>query len=260
MGTALVTGASTGIGYELSKLLARDGYDLVLVARDKQKLLEVADELKAISRVSVKLIPKDLSYPSSPDEIFGELQRESIHIDILVNNAGVGSYGLFADSDLRNQLSMIQLNMTSLTHLTHLLLKEMLRKKKGKILNMASTAAFQPGGPLMAVYYATKAYVLSFSEALANELKGTGITVTVLCPGPTQTGFQEKARIGKSFLLSDFMVMDARKVARIGYKGLMKNKTIVIPGLKNKLTALGTKIFPRSIVTRMVRIFQEVRS
>ena len=187
--TVLITGASSGIGYELTKLFARDRYNLVLVARSESKLQQIASELTQQFGVTVKFITKDLALSTSPIEIWQELQTEGIAIDILVNNAGFATYGLFTETELQAELNMMQLNMATLTHLTKLFLQEMFPRKTGKILNIASTAAFQPG-PLMAVYYATKAYVLSFSEALANELQGTGITVTVLCPGPTASGFQ----------------------------------------------------------------------
>ncbi len=254
--TALVTGASSGIGYELTKLFARDRYNLVLVARSEQKLIQIADELKEKFRISVKTIAKDLSVPESPEEIFRELQQEAIKIDVLVNNAGFATYGFFTETDLNAELKMMQLNMVALTHLTKLFLKDMLEQNEGKILNIASTAAFQPG-PLMAVYYATKAYVLSFSEAIANELQGSGVTVTALCPGPTESGFQARANMEQSKLVSGQRIMDAETVALIGYRGLMKNKTVVIPGLKNKLLVLTVRFTPRNIVTQIVRNMQK---
>jgi short-subunit dehydrogenase len=212
--TALVTGASGGIGLELARLLARSGYNMVLVARSEEKLAQLAQELTTRHEVAVRVLVKDLSRPEAPQEIFDELQREAIAIEVLVNNAGFGLYGAFSETDLNDELQMMQVNMVALTHLTKLLLPAMLKKKRGKILNVASTAALQPG-PLMAVYYATKAYVLSFSQALNDELEGSGVSVTALCPGPTTSGFQSRAAMESSRLMKGNM-MDARTVALIG--------------------------------------------
>lgn len=253
---ALITGASSGIGYEFAKLFAQNKYNLVLVARSEQKLKQIADELKQKYGIAVKLIPKDLSTLNSPTEIFTELQKAGVKVDILINNAGFATYGFFSEIDIDAELQMMQLNMVTLTLLTKLFVKEMIKHKEGKILNVASTAAFQPG-PLMAVYYATKAYVLSFSEAIANELEGSGVTVTALCPGPTESGFQSRANMESSKLVSGRQIMDAATVARIGYDGLMKGKTIVIPGLKNQLMTLSIRFTPRNLVTKIVRSMQE---
>ncbi|MGB7444804.1 MAG: SDR family oxidoreductase, partial [Coleofasciculaceae cyanobacterium] len=235
--TALITGASSGIGYELAKLFARDRYNLVLVARSEQKLVQLAEVFQDKFGIAVKVIAKDLSRPEAPEEIWAELKRESITVDVLINNAGFANYGFFAEIDTGSELKMMQLNMMALTHLSKLFLPDMLQQGYGKILNVASTAAFQPG-PLMAVYYATKAYVLSLSESLANELQNSGVTVTALCPGPTESGFQARANMEESKLVSGQQIMDAQTVAQIGYRSLMSNKTVVIPGLKNKLLAL----------------------
>ena len=254
--TALITGASGGIGYEFAKLFARDGYNLVLVARNEKKLIEIANKFKTMFGISVKVIAKDLASPTAPEEIFTELQKEGIKIQALVNNAGFATYGLFAETDLKTEVQMMQVNMACLTHLTKLFLKEMVKQREGKILNVASTAAFQPG-PLMAVYYATKAYVLSFSEAIANEVQGTGVSVTVLCPGPTESDFQKRADMEQSKLVSGQKIMDAETVAEIGYRGLMNNQTVVIPGLKNQLLAQSVRVTPRKMVTKLVRKMQE---
>lgn len=254
--TALITGASGGIGYEFAKLFAREGYNLVLVARSRDKLTQIADELKSKFGISVKVIAKDLSIASAPEDIFNELQQDLIKIDVLVNNAGFAAYGEFAKTDLNAELQMMQVNMVCLTHLTKLFIPGMLKQGDGKILNIASTAAFQPG-PLMAVYYATKAYVLSFSEAIANELQDTGVTVTVLCPGPTESGFQQRANMEESKLVSGQKIMDAETVAQIGYRGLMDNQTVVIPGLKNQLLTQSVRFMPRKMVTKIVRKMQE---
>lgn len=256
--TALITGASSGIGDELSRLFARDGYNLVLVARSEQQLLKMAEEFKKNSGTQTKVIVKDLSQASSPQEIFEELRAEDIHVDILVNNAGFATYGQFVQIDLETELQEMQVNMVTLTHLTKLFLPEMISQRYGKILNVASTAAFQPG-PLMAVYYATKAYVLSFSEALANELKGSGVSVTALCPGPTISGFQKRAQMEDSRLMRfvESNSMDAHTVAEIGYQALMNNKTVIIPGLRNRLMTEAIRFTPRSVVTNVVRTMQE---
>jgi len=257
--TALVTGASSGIGYELAKLFARDGYGLVLVARDRQRLVRTADEFNRSFGIDVRIIAKDLSSPTAAEEILKELQQSSVRIDVLVNNAGYGVYGPFAETDSAEELGMIQTNLVSLTQLTKELLTPMVKRGSGKILNVASTAAFQPG-PLMAVYYASKAYLLSFSEALANELQGSGVTVTVLCPGPTVTEFQKRARMERSKHFSWAGPLNADRVARIGYRGMMKGKTVVIPGLINKLLAFSVRFSPRKMVTWIVRRMQEERN
>ncbi len=252
--TALITGASGGIGYELARLFARDRYDLVLVARSKEKLERLGDELGKKFGVSVKVIVKDLASPSAPEELLAEVRQASINVDVLVNNAGYATYGPFAKNDLRNELDMMQVNMVALTHLTKLFLPGMLERHDGKILNVASTASFQPG-PLMAVYYATKAYVLSFSEALAEELQGTGVTVTALCPGPTRTGFQSRANLEGARLLRG--IMDVRPVAIAGYRALMRGQRVVIPGRVNWLFAESVRFGPRRLVTGIVRYMQE---
>src|SRR6266446_5779728 len=224
--TALITGASSGIGLELARLFARDGHDLVLVARGAAKLEQLAAELRGQHNVVVRPLAKDLSQPAAPQEVVAELQAASVNVTVLVNNAGFGSYGFFHETDLANDLQMIQVNVTALTALTKLFLKDMTLARRGRILNVASTAAFQPG-PLMAVYYATKAYVLSFSEGIANELKGSGVTVTCLCPGPTTTGFEERANLRQSRLFRG-PVLDAKTVALAGYRACMRGKTLVI--------------------------------
>ena len=253
----MITGASSGIGYALTHYFARDGYQLVLVARDQQRLMELAKRLQTQSDISVKIIAKDLALPRSPDEIFEQLQRDDITIQVLVNNAGFGSHGPFAEADLAEQLRLMQVNMVALTHLTRLFLPSMMAQHSGKILNVASTAAFQPG-PFMAIYYASKAYVLSFSEALANELRGSGVSVTALCPGPTRTEFQARAGVGHTKLMSG-RIMDAESVARIGYDAFMRGQTVVIPGLRNRLLALAVRWAPKALVIRVVRQMQERR-
>jgi hypothetical protein len=250
--TALITGASGGIGYELAKLFARDKYNLVLVARSAARLKQVADELERQFSISARPVDLDLGVPSASDVLFDQLRREGIAVDILVNNAGYGTFGDFAKIQLEESLGQVQLNVTALTHLTKLFVGPMLERRRGRILNVASIAGFMPG-PLMAVYYATKAYVISFSEALANELRGSGVTVTCLCPGATDTGFQGRAGIENTALFKKIRPMDAKTVARDGYRGLMSGKTLVISGLRNRLLAESVRFAPRKMVTAISR-------
>jgi len=253
--TALITGASGGIGYELALLFARDGFDCILVARSRDNLDALAARLEAEFRVKTLVLAKDLSKPSSADEICEEVSAASMPVDVLVNNAGFPVYGLFTDTDLDTELQMLQVNIVALTQLTKLFLRGMIERRYGRILNLASTAAFEPG-PLMAVYYASKAYVLNFSEALANELHGTGVTVTTLAPGPTRTGFQKRGRLEDSRLVQG-NIGDASSVALAGYRGVMAGKTLVIPGFSNKLIPWIVRVSPRGVVTRVVRRMQE---
>jgi uncharacterized protein len=256
--TALITGAASGIGYQLAYIFARNHYNLVLVDKQEEKLTEIADKFIQEFSISVKNFVKDLSVDSSPEEIFTELQQASIKVDVLVNNAGFGTYGVFAETDLDTELKMLQVNVVSLTHLTKLFLKDMVDQGYGKILNVASAAAFQPG-PLMAVYFATKAYVLSFSEAIANELEGTGVTVTALCPGPTASEFQQTAAMSDSKIASVNRMMDTETVAKIGYRSLMANKTVVVPGVRNKILTESVRFTPRNLVTKVVRRMHELK-
>lgn len=253
--TALITGASSGIGYELAKLFAQDGINLVLVARDESRLQQIASDLGG---VQVKTIRADLSRPETPVAIYEETGRGSIAIDYLVNNAGFGVSGPFADTDLDAELNLIQVNVTSVVHLTKLYLGDMLRRGAGGILNVASTAAFQPG-PLMSTYYASKAFVLSFTEAIATEVRKTKVTVTALCPGPTATDFQRRAKIEGIRLMKSgpFGMMSASEVARIGYRGFLNGKVIVIPGILNKIGVQMVRIGPRALVRQITQKLQE---
>jgi uncharacterized protein len=254
---ALITGASGGIGLEFAKVFASHGHSLILVARSGSKLQEVKNDIEKIYPVHAEILIKDLAKPSAAKELFEEVQMKGWDVEVLVNNAGFGLYGFFADEKLEDELEMLQLNIVTLTELTKRFLVPMRERQSGKILNVASTAAFQPG-PMMAVYYATKAYVLSFSEAIANESKGTGISVSCLCPGPTTSDFQKRASINMEIpLFQAARVMNAAAVAHAGYHGLMKRKAVVIPGLTNKLTPLGARLLPRNAVTAIVRYLQE---
>jgi uncharacterized protein len=255
--TALITGASFGIGMELARIFAREGYSLVLVARSGDKLRQLASELEKSHGTRSLILAVDLTEPGASAYVLDQTTRADIQVDVLVNNAGFGQYGYFAENDLEECLRQIQLNVTTLTHLTRLYLPAMVERKSGRILNVASTAAFQPG-PLMAVYFATKAYVLHFSEALANELHGTDVTVTCLCPGPTATEFAKRANITDLRLLK-FGSMDAHTVAEDGYRALMAGKPVVISGFKNWLVAQSVRFSPRRLVTGMVRKMQEAK-
>lgn len=252
----MVTGASAGIGLELAKCFARDHHRLILVARREDKLKTLADQWRRDYGTETHLYPQDLSRPQAAQSLFEATVKAGLVVDILVNNAGFGLYGHFAELTIERQLEMMRLNMLALTHLTKLYLDGMLKRKQGKILNVASTAAFQPG-PLMAVYYATKAYVLHFSEAIANELKGRGITVTCLCPGPTRSEFQKTANLNNVWLFRLVGMMEPEAVAHAGYQGLMKGKRIVIPGLVNRLFAFSTRLVPRGMITDLIRLIQE---
>ncbi len=251
MATVLITGASGGIGYELAELFARDHFNLVLVARSRDKLTQVAVEFQAYG-VNVKTIPLDLCDPSAPKFLFDQLQTENIAVDILINNAGFGAFGEFSQMPESEILGQIDLNIRALTELTRLFLPAMIEGKNGRIMNVASTAGFLPG-PLMAVYYATKAYVVSFSAAIANEGRGSGVTVTCFCPGATHTGFANRAGIGQSRLFSRFGAMNAERVALDGYRALMKGRTLAISGAQNWLIAQSTRFAPRTMVTAISR-------
>jgi len=256
---ALITGASGGIGLELARLAARDGHDLVLVARNAAKLDEVARYLTGMYGIRAEVIVADLTDPAAPAAILEEVEKRGLGVDVLVNNAGFGDWGLFGRADLARQLAMIQVNVAALTALTRLVLPRMVTQRRGRILNVASTAGFAPG-PLMAVYYATKAYVVSFSEAISNELRGTGISVTALCPGPTRTGFAVAAGVVHSNLFSAPHVMDVEPVARAGWRGMKRGRTLVVPGLANKFLIQVIRLSPRWVVRRVTRWFQEGRA
>ena len=246
---ALITGGSMGIGQELAKVFAANKFNLVLVARNESRLKQVADELRAQHNIQTKILVKDLSLASAPQEIFDAFRDTPI--SVLVNNAGFGWRGDFSECDLQRQtLDMMHVNMDTLVTLTRLFVPPMLARKQGRVMNVASTAAFQPG-PFANIYFATKAFVLSFSSALAEELDGTGVTVTALCPGSTRTEFFERA--GMQNFRSESIMMDAGVVAQIGYRGLMRGKRIVIPGMLNKTTALLSRLAPTRFATKIVR-------
>lgn len=247
--TALVTGASSGIGRELARLLAADGANLVLVARRVDKLDELAAEVRQQFGVQVQTLAFDLSDPAAPQQLCDKLAEQGTTVDVLVNNAGFGARGKLVEIELEKQLEMVRLNVVCLLELTRRLLPGMMERRRGGVLNVASTAAFQPG-PNMAVYFATKAFVLSLSEALFEETRGTGVTVTCLAPGPTATEFAKVAQMEDARLFSLGM-LPAETVAKAGYRGFRQGKALVVPGLGNKLVAFGVRFTPRWLVRKI---------
>jgi short-subunit dehydrogenase len=253
--TVLITGASSGIGRELARLFAGDGASLILVARSENKLRELAGELAETHGVQAHVMPADLSQPASPMQIVEALADRQLTVDVLVNNAGFGGHGSVAGLGVARQLEMVEVNVAALTRLTALLLPAMLERGSGAILNVASTAAFAPG-PNHAVYCATKAYVLSFTQALAEEVRGSGVRVSCLAPGATESGFAAQSGMGGTKLFRAG-VMDARRVAQAAYRGLLRDKTLVIPGLQNKVIAVGARLSPRVLATRLSGYLQK---
>jgi short-subunit dehydrogenase len=248
----LITGASGGIGEELARLFAAERHDLVLVARSADKLQSLSGELAKAHGIQSLVLSADLADPAAPPRIFEAIEQQGLAIDVLVNNAGFGARGAYAEIPYEVEARMIQVNVAALAHLTRLFLPGMLARRFGKILNLASTAAYVPG-PFMAVYYASKAFVLSFSEALAEETQGSGVTVTALVPGPTQTNFAAAAGNQDSPLFRTGKVMSAAAVARVGFDGLMAGKRVAIAGMSNKATVLSTRLAPRTMLARIAR-------
>jgi hypothetical protein len=253
--TALITGASAGIGLEFAKIFAKEKYDLIITARNGTKLNELATEIKNKHNVNVKVVVKDLSKQNAGEEIFDELKNENIVTDVLINNAGFGVFDNYWDVKLQDEKNMLQVNIMALTELTNLFAKDMANRGGGKILNVASTAAFQPG-PTMAGYYASKAFVLSYSQAIDFELRKKGVQVSTLCPGPTITEFQIRANMEDLNLFKKGFTMSAEKVAQIGYYGLMKGKPVIIAGAMNKISAMSSKISPAKVSMKIVNWLQ----
>ena len=253
--TALVTGASTGIGVDLAECFAKDGYDLILVARSAAALTAVADGLAAKYAVRATAIPGDLAARGSGEKLAGEIEARGLNVDVVVNNAGYGVAHAFAGSEREGQLGMIDVNVRALMELTHIYWPRMLAQKRGGILNVASTAAFQPG-PLMAVYYASKAFVLSFSEALWKEAEGTGVLVSCLCPGPTASKFRERAGTGRTNLARASAVMGSAIVAEMGYRAWQENRRVIVTGMRNAVAASLIRFLPRTTVLRIVHRLQ----
>ncbi len=252
---ALITGASMGLGAEFARLFAANGHDLVLTARSADRLASVKREVENLHGASVRIIVADLTDPGAPHAIRDELAGAGVEIDVLVNNAGYGMYGFFHQADRDGVMGLIQVNVNALVLLTRLFIDGMVGRGRGRILNVASTAAFQPG-PLQPVYYASKAFVLSFTEAIANELKGTGVTATALCPGPVPTGFQERANVGDVRGLRLIMRTTPEQVVREGFDGMIRGRSVVIPGMLNRVLVFLLRFFPRDFVTAMVRRIQ----
>ncbi len=251
MSTALITGASSGIGFELAKVLAQENLDLVLVARSLDKLEDLKKQLATFNR-RIDVISIDLSVPGSAAELFKKTQALGISVDYLVNNAGFGEFGEFWQIDRQRQSDMIHLNITTLTELSHLYLANMVHKKSGHIINIASTAAFQPG-PRMAVYFATKAYVLSFSEALSEELSDTNVFVTAICPGPTESGFSVAANLEKSDLFKGKSVPTSKDVAEFTWQAIKDKDVVAVHGIANWLLAQTNRLAPRFVVRKIAK-------
>lgn len=255
----IITGASSGIGFELTKLCSRHGQDVVMIANNKKRLDEARKNIETVAKGRVSSIAADLSDLEAPAYIIKKLHKDGVPIDILINNAGFSARGEFWNIPLDAHIQMMRVNMTALTHLTYLVLPQMLEINRGKILNVASTAAYAPG-PYMAVYYATKAYVLSFSQALGSELQqkeSSNITVTALCPGPTETNFAKRAGATDTPLFQNMRVLKPEKVAKIGFDGMMKGKDVVVPGTANKFWATGARFSPRKITSKIISFLQK---
>ncbi len=254
--TALITGASSGIGLELAREHAKNGGDLVIVARSEDKLKQLQLELQKAYNSTVLVIAMDLALPNAAIEVYNKVKSAGITVDYLINNAGFGDFGMFVESDWNKEARMIQVNITCLTQFTKLFLKDMVQRKSGRIMNVASTAAFQ-SGPTMSVYYATKAYVLSFSEAIANEVKPYGVSVTTLCPGATASGFQDAAVLNESKLVKGKKLPTSAAVANYGYRAMLAGKTIAIHGWMNAIMANAVRFMPRALVVKVTRFMQD---
>ncbi len=257
-GHTLITGASGGIGRDLAIEFAKHGHDLTLVARSEQALEELASELGATHGIQADCIAMDLAVPDAAATLMREVDKRGHVVDILVNNAGFATYGPFIEIDAEKEHQMLMLNMVTLTDLMKGFLPEMVKRRSGKVMNVASTAAFQPG-PLMAAYYASKAYVLHLGEAVAEEIDGSGVTVSTLCPGPTKSGFQKRAEMKDSKLVQSGL-QDSREVAQIAYKGLMEGRRVIYTRFSQKLLAFSTRFAPRSALLKVVKKAQEKKS
>ena len=256
--TALITGASGGLGLSFVNIFAHDGYNIVLVARNGDRLEEIKKEIEAKYNVNAMVVAVDLCAQNGAEQVFDATSKAGIKVDVLVNNAGFGDFGEFYKSDLNKQTRMVDLNCIALMQLCHLYLPDMIKNGKGNILNVDSIAAFQ-AGPLMSVYYATKAFVLSFSQALTRELKGTGVKVTALCPGPIRTNFDNAADLGESGLFKNLKVWDPNVVAEFGYKNMKKGKSLCICGFVNKIIVFANRLAPRCLVRNMVYSLQKAQ-
>lgn len=254
--TALITGASGGIGLELAKIHASTKGDLILVARSTNKLLKIKSELETTYGISVTVIPKDLSIPDAPQEVYDRLQELGIEVEYLINNAGIGDYGNYHETSWFKEEAMINLNILALTQFTKLFGSDMVARKSGKIMNLSSIAAFQPG-PLMTVYYATKHYVQAYSEALYEEWKDYGVTVTALCPGATLSGFQEAAEAEGVRLFDGKKLPGAQEVAEFGYEAMMRGEMTAIHGMLNSVVASSVRFVPKKLTLKMMKKLQK---
>jgi short-subunit dehydrogenase len=250
--TALVTGASSGIGLELARECASNGHDLVVIARSQDRLHDFAETIMNDFDVKINVIVMDLSIDGSRKKLFEQIESQGIEIDYLINDAGFGDYGPFVDSDLNRQIEMINLNVIALTELTRLFLPSMVERGQGAILNVASTAAFQ-AGPMMSVYFATKAFVLHFSEAVANEVHERGVRVVALCPGTTESEFADTAQAERSLMFNMRKLPTSKQVARYGYVSMVKGKRVAVHGLLNKILTFSVRLVPRRVVTAIAR-------
>jgi len=253
MNYTLITGASSGIGFELAQLFAKNRHNLILVSRREDKLKQLAIDLKKTYKIKILTLSLDLSHTNATEEIFRQVKEKTISVNYLVNNAGFYVKGAFSETSWEEEEKLIQLQCLNHTHFTKQFLPDMIKKGKGGILNVASTGSFVPG-PYNAIYCAIKSFVLSFSEALAEEVSGSGITITALCPGGTYTNFQDFSKRKKSFI---FPIMEASKVAEIGYKALMKGKRIAIPGMANKIQVFFMRFIPRNLVSKLTGLMVE---
>lgn len=255
-GVVLITGASSGFGLEFSKIFAETGHHLLLVARNEEKLEKLQHALERKYGIDVYILTQDLSVPHAAKKVARYVKSQNLRVEILINNAGFGDYGAFVSSDLTKQTQMIDLNIRSLMEMTHTFLPGMVKRGRGRILNVASIASFE-AGPKMSVYYATKAFVLSFTESLSEELRGSGVTVTALCPGPTDTGFSKAAEMPNGRFANLFRLTKPQDVAYYGYRALMSDWVIAIPGRMNRLAVIAVKFLPRKIIRRAVAILQK---
>lgn len=251
--TALVTGAASGLGFELALLLAKDAYNLILIDINAEKLEQSKADILKVYNTKITLLVKDLSQIDIAKEIYNDVNNTSI--DVIINNAGFGLFGTFSNTDWERESQMLHLHILTTTHLIKLFLPDMVKRGSGKILNLSSLAAFQPG-PLMALYYASKSYLLSFSQAIANELKGTGVTVTVLCPGPTKTSFQDVVSKDCVENKITFNMANPKQVAAYGYNAMQKGRVVAIPGFFNKFLSVLPRVLTRNRTTKIVRKIQ----
>ena len=255
--TTLITGASSGIGHAFAKEFAKHGYNLLLTARNKDDLSKTAEEMRSTYHVNVEVLSLDLNKPKSCQDLFDWATSQERPVTCLVNNAGMGNYGKYEEIPWKKEEELLRVNIMVVSELCHLFIPYFLKNKQGKILNIASMASFQPG-PLFTTYYASKAYVLNFTEALALENKHTPLTISAVCPGPSPTNFFTKANFPASSLLMRTSMLPPEKVAKAGYSGLMRKKTVIIPSVKYALIPVGSRVFPRKTVTRISKKFIDI--